>query len=49
MAGLIDLVRNGTFRRGERILFWHTGGSPGLFAYESLLSPAVHSMRARSA
>lgn len=33
MAGLIDLVRRGEFRKGETILFWHTGGSAALFAY----------------
>ena len=31
-AGLIDLVRNGFFKKGDRVLFWHTGGTPGLFA-----------------
>ncbi|RME91391.1 MAG: D-cysteine desulfhydrase family protein, partial [Anaerolineae bacterium] len=31
-AGLIDLVRKGFFKKGERVLFWHTGGTPGLFA-----------------
>ncbi len=31
-AGLIDLVRNSFFKKGERVLFWHTGGTPGLFA-----------------
>ena len=33
MAGLIDLVRKGHFKRGQRILFLHTGGSPALYAY----------------
>ena len=33
MAGLIDLVRWGAFTRGQTILFWHTGGTPALFAY----------------
>ena len=33
MAGLIDLVRNGTFKKDENILFVHTGGSPALFVY----------------
>ena len=33
MAGLIDLVRKGVFRKEERILFWHTGGSQALYAY----------------
>ncbi len=33
MAGLIDLVRKGLFQRSENIVFWHTGGTPALFAY----------------
>ncbi len=32
-AGLIDLVRNGTFPEGSNVLFLHTGGSPALYAY----------------
>lgn len=32
VAGLIDLSRNGYFRKGENVLFVHTGGSPALFA-----------------
>ena len=35
MAGLIDLIRWGAFTRGQSILFWHTGGMPALFAYNS--------------
>jgi D-cysteine desulfhydrase family pyridoxal phosphate-dependent enzyme len=31
-AGLIDLIRRGFFPAGERVLFWHTGGTPALFA-----------------
>ena len=31
-AGMIDLIRKGFFRRDETVLFWHTGGSPALFA-----------------
>jgi D-cysteine desulfhydrase family pyridoxal phosphate-dependent enzyme len=31
-AGLIDLIRKGFFTREETILFWHTGGTPALFA-----------------
>jgi 1-aminocyclopropane-1-carboxylate deaminase/D-cysteine desulfhydrase-like pyridoxal-dependent ACC family enzyme len=31
-AGLIDLVRKGTFSKDETVLFWHTGGTPALFA-----------------
>ncbi len=34
MAGLIDLSRQGYLRKGEKVLFVHTGGSPGLYAYE---------------
>ncbi len=33
MAGLIDLCRQGYFRKGENVLFVHTGGSPVLYAY----------------
>jgi len=33
MAGLIDLVRRGAYRKGQNIVFLHTGGSVGLFAY----------------
>jgi 1-aminocyclopropane-1-carboxylate deaminase/D-cysteine desulfhydrase-like pyridoxal-dependent ACC family enzyme len=32
MAGLIRAVRAGRFLAGDRILFLHTGGHPGLFA-----------------
>jgi D-cysteine desulfhydrase family pyridoxal phosphate-dependent enzyme len=32
-AGLIDLVRNGFFSPEQVILFWHTGGTPALFAH----------------
>jgi len=35
-AGLIDLIRIGFFKQGERVLFWHTGGTPGLFADQYL-------------
>ncbi len=39
-AGLIDLVRQGFFKTGENVLFWHTGGTPALFAsqYAELLA-----------
>jgi D-cysteine desulfhydrase len=33
LAGFIDLSRKGYFKKGENILFVHTGGSPGLYAY----------------
>lgn len=31
-AGLIDLIRQGFFKKDEIVLFWHTGGQPALFA-----------------
>jgi L-cysteate sulfo-lyase len=37
-AGLIDLIRKGSLRRGETVLFWHTGGTSALFAYADELS-----------
>ena len=33
MAGLIDLIRKGVYRRGQNVVFVHTGGSAGLFGY----------------
>ncbi len=38
-AGMIDLIRQGFFKEKDRILFWHTGGTPALFAepYASVL------------
>lgn len=37
MAGLISLVQREIIKPGQRVLFIHTGGLPGLFAYESKL------------
>jgi D-cysteine desulfhydrase family pyridoxal phosphate-dependent enzyme len=31
-AGLIDLVHKEFFKRDEKVLFWHTGGTPALFS-----------------
>lgn len=33
MAGLIDLCRKGHFRKGDNVMFLHTGGSTALFGY----------------
>lgn len=33
MAGLIDLVARGEIERGSTVVFWHTGGVPGLFGH----------------
>lgn len=35
MAGMIDLIRKGEFKKGERIIFLHTGGSVALFGYQN--------------
>jgi L-cysteate sulfo-lyase len=40
LAGMIDLVRNGWFDGAENIVFIHTGGSAGLFAYVDQLNTA---------
>ena len=37
MAGLIGLSREGYFRKGENVLFIHTGGLPSLHAYEAVV------------
>lgn len=37
LAGLIDLVKNGFFEGNDNIVFIHTGGSAGLFAYADQL------------
>lgn len=31
MAGLIDLIKKGYFRKKDKIIFFHTGGTPALF------------------
>ncbi len=38
MAGLIDTVRSGIFAASDHVVFWHTGGTPALFAYQDVLS-----------
>jgi D-cysteine desulfhydrase family pyridoxal phosphate-dependent enzyme len=39
-GALIDMISKGLFKTGEQVLFWHTGGTPALFAsqYCDLLS-----------
>jgi len=36
MAGLIDLIRRGYFKKEDNVLFVHTGGSPTLYACTSI-------------
>ncbi|HTR82946.1 MAG TPA: D-cysteine desulfhydrase family protein [Reyranella sp.] len=38
LAGLIALIRAGRWRKGEDIVFIHTGGAPALFAYGHALN-----------
>ena len=38
MAGLMDLVRKGTFGPEENLVFLHTGGSSGLFGYANMFN-----------
>lgn len=40
MAGLIALIREGRFKQTDKVLFLHTGGSAGLFAYSEWLGGA---------
>ena len=37
MAALLDLVRKGYFQKGDRVVFFHTGGTPALFPYRKPL------------
>ncbi len=41
MAGLFGLVRQGRFKKGEQVLFVHTGGSPALYVYQPVLTGRV--------
>jgi len=36
-AGMLDLIRRRVIGRDETLLFWHTGGQPALFAYQTQL------------
>src|SRR5690606_7661598 len=37
-AGLIDYCRKGRFKKGERVVFLHTGGAAALFGYDAVLN-----------
>lgn len=39
MAGLMDLCKTGVISSGSRLLFLHTGGSPGLYGYQEIFEP----------
>jgi D-cysteine desulfhydrase family pyridoxal phosphate-dependent enzyme len=34
LAGMLDMIRRGEIAPAERVLFWHTGDTAALFAYE---------------
>jgi len=36
-AGLLDLISSGHFSKGQKVLFLHTGGAPGLYAYQAVI------------
>lgn len=40
-GAMLDLIQSGTIGSKERVLFWHTGGTPALFAYSQALSGAA--------
>lgn len=37
-AGLIGLIREGRFKKGQNVVFVHTGGSPALYHYKEYFS-----------
>lgn len=41
MGGLVDLIQKGYFKKGQTVLFWHTGGSPELFAWADQIASTV--------
>jgi D-cysteine desulfhydrase family pyridoxal phosphate-dependent enzyme len=38
-GGMMDLIRRGIIGADERVLFWHTGGTPALFSFDLGVSP----------
>ena len=41
MGGLLDLIQKGYFTKDQTVLFWHTGGTPELFAWANELRSIV--------
>ncbi len=41
MAGLVDDIRQGRRKAGEKVVFIHTGGTPALFAYSDELARRI--------
>ncbi|OPZ65853.1 MAG: D-cysteine desulfhydrase [bacterium ADurb.Bin478] len=44
-GALLDLIRKKVFSSSQTILFWHTGGSPALFAYAADLNQRIRGSR----
>jgi len=42
MAGLIGMVREGFFKKTDKVLFLHTGGASALFAYQKQLLASLN-------
>ncbi len=40
-GALVDLIKKGEFSKDDRVLFWHTGGTPALFSYAGELTGAT--------
>ncbi|MDA3787462.1 MAG: hypothetical protein PF503_03055 [Desulfobacula sp.] len=41
MGGFIDLIQKGYFTKDQTVLFWHTGGTPELFAWADQCSKKI--------
>lgn len=48
-AGMIDLIRKGHFRKGERLVFLHTGGAAALFGYSAAFDVSNRRVGAKAA
>ena len=48
-AGLIDLIRKGHFKKDERVVFVHTGGSVALFGYQQFFSGDTAAKKSQAA
>jgi D-cysteine desulfhydrase family pyridoxal phosphate-dependent enzyme len=42
-GGMMAMIERGQIQPEEKVLFWHTGGTPALFAYSQALQPAMAS------
>jgi len=37
MSGLLDYIKSGRISKGEKVVFWHTGGAPAIFAEKDIV------------